>query len=239
MLGRQSIDRDLGEFLGQGDEGAPQFRRLEGRDQDVAGADLRLAEQERGVVPAAVEEVDQGVGDGGHLGDVAPEGGDRRVEIGQQLAAIELVGVGGKAEIGAVALQEVEEPVRRLDRAVARALAWRIAWKNASYPTRLSLPATVSRVISAIAVSWACGGGEGIGGALRPLGRIEARVPAVGIRMVLVPGGRSRAGAGRLREPGRVAEPGSVPVAPRVSRNGTRARFCSASSTSQSSSLPR
>ena len=44
--------------LRQAGQGAPQLERLERADQQMAGADLRLAEKQRRVVPAAVEHID-------------------------------------------------------------------------------------------------------------------------------------------------------------------------------------
>ena len=65
------------------DERAAQLQRLQGADQHVPGADLRLAEEQRRVVPAAVEQVDDGVGDAGHLGLVLAEAVDDRADVGR------------------------------------------------------------------------------------------------------------------------------------------------------------
>ena len=88
----------------------------------MAGADLRLAEQQRRIVPAAVERVGDLVGDARHLGLVLAEAVDDRGRVGEQLGAVELVVIGGQREIGAVLLQEMEQPVAELDVAVAGAL---------------------------------------------------------------------------------------------------------------------
>ena len=53
------------------------------RDQHMAGADLRLAEQQRRVVPAAVERVGDLVGDARHLGLVLAEAVDDCGRVGQ------------------------------------------------------------------------------------------------------------------------------------------------------------
>ena len=47
---------------------------------------------------------------------------DDRGDVGHQLAAIELEMIGGQPDVGALALQDVGEPMRELDVAVAGAL---------------------------------------------------------------------------------------------------------------------
>ena len=63
-------------------EGAPQFGRFQSAGEDMAGADLRLAEQQRRIVPAAIEQVDHDVGDAGHLGLVLAKSVDDARDIG-------------------------------------------------------------------------------------------------------------------------------------------------------------
>ena len=76
-------------------ERAPQLGDLlERADQEMAGADLRLAEEQRRVVPAAVEHVDDLVGDLRHLGLVLAEAVDGVAEVRQQLGAVELEVIG-------------------------------------------------------------------------------------------------------------------------------------------------
>ena len=78
MLGRERVDIDLGEFGRSADEGAPGLGRLQRSEQDMAAADLGLAEEQRRVVPAAVEQVDDDVGNARHLRLVLAEAFARR-----------------------------------------------------------------------------------------------------------------------------------------------------------------
>ena len=122
MARRDFVDRNLGEFLRNADERAPQLDRLEHRDQEMAGADLRLAEQQRRIVPAAIERVRDLVGDARHLRLVLAEAVDDRRRIGEQFGAVQLEMVRRQGEIGAVLLQEVQHPMAELDVAIAGAL---------------------------------------------------------------------------------------------------------------------
>ena len=88
----------------------------------MAGADLRLAEKQRGVVPAAIEHIDDRVGDTRHLGFVLAEAVDDAGQVGQQPCPIDLVVIDGQAEIVALLLKNVKQPMRQLDIAVSRAL---------------------------------------------------------------------------------------------------------------------
>ena len=69
MLVGQRFDVDLGEFLGDARSATRavvcSFRQA---GQDMAGADLGFAEQQRGIVPAAIEGVDEAFRDARHLG---------------------------------------------------------------------------------------------------------------------------------------------------------------------------
>ena len=88
----------------------------------MPGADLRLAEQQRRIVPAAVERVGDLVRDAGHLGFVLAESVDHGGRVGQQLGAAQLEMIGGEREIRPVLLQDVEQPVGELEVAVSGAL---------------------------------------------------------------------------------------------------------------------
>jgi hypothetical protein len=90
MLGGERLGGDLGELLRQVGQRPLQLEGLEGRDQQVARADLRLAVEERGVVPAAVQEVHHHVGDAGHLGLVAPEVLHHGADVGEEPRPVEL-----------------------------------------------------------------------------------------------------------------------------------------------------
>ena len=88
----------------------------------MAGADLRLAEQQRRVVPAAIERVGDLVGDARHLRLVLAEAVDDRGRVGEELGAAQLVVIGGQRDVGPVLLQKLEEPVAELDIAIAGGL---------------------------------------------------------------------------------------------------------------------
>ena len=59
-------------------EGARQLARLQRTDQNVTGADLRFAEEQSRVMPTAVKQVHDGIGDRRHLGFVLAEAVDDR-----------------------------------------------------------------------------------------------------------------------------------------------------------------
>jgi hypothetical protein len=103
-------------------EGPANVVGFETRHENVAGADLCFAEEERGIVPAAIEHVDNRVGDARHFGFVLAEAIDHAREVGHQTRAIDLVVVRQKAEIVAILLQNVKQPMRQLDIAIAGAL---------------------------------------------------------------------------------------------------------------------
>src|SRR5215218_593413 len=71
-------------------------------------------------MPAAVEGVDDDLRDLRHLGLLLAQAVDGRSDVGEQAPSIEVEMVGGKGEIRAVHLQNVQEPVCELDVAVAR-----------------------------------------------------------------------------------------------------------------------
>ena len=122
MFGCKRIDVDLRELLRNIVQRASDVVRFQAGYQNVAGADLGLAEEQRRVVPAAIEHIDHGVGDARHVGLVLPKAVDDAGEIGHQAGTIDLVVVGGKAEVGTLLLKDVEQPVREFDIPVARAL---------------------------------------------------------------------------------------------------------------------
>src|SRR5688572_2224592 len=90
----------------------------------MPGTDLGLAEEQCRVMPAAVEQVDDAVGNPRHFGFVLAEALDRRVDVSQQLGTVELEMVSCEGEIVAVLLQDVHEPMRELD--ITMALAFRL-----------------------------------------------------------------------------------------------------------------
>ncbi len=122
MFRGQRVDIDLAELLRNVGQGAADIGRLQPSHQQMAGADLGFAEKQGCIVPAAVEDIDHRIGDTGHVGFVLAKAVDDPREVGHELAAVELVVVGGQAEVGVVLLQDVEQPVGQLDIAVARAL---------------------------------------------------------------------------------------------------------------------
>ena len=74
------------------------------------------------------------------------------LNVRQQRGAIELEVIGGRADVGVLesaGYARANAPVRHCD--FPRPWPGASALKKASYPTRLSLPATVSRLMSAIA----------------------------------------------------------------------------------------
>ena len=53
-------------------------------DQNMAGSDLRFAEKQRRVMPAAIEHIDHVVGDARHIGFVLAKAVDDAGQIGHQ-----------------------------------------------------------------------------------------------------------------------------------------------------------
>ena len=119
MAGGELLDRNLTEFLRDAGQCPLQLERFQGRDQDVAGPDLGLAEEQRGVMPAAVEHIDDVVGDAGHLRLVLAEALDDAADISGEAGHVEAVMLRGQPDIGRAPLQDLGEPVRQLDIAVA------------------------------------------------------------------------------------------------------------------------
>ena len=56
---------------------ARKFARLQRADQDVTGSNLGFAEEQSGVMPAAIEQIHDGIRDRRHLGLVLAEAVDR------------------------------------------------------------------------------------------------------------------------------------------------------------------
>jgi hypothetical protein len=119
---RDLVDRNFGEFLRHPEERAPQLDRFEHRHQKVAGADLRLAEQQRRIVPAPIKRVRDLVRDAGHLSFVLAEAVHHRRRVGEQFGAAQLEAIRGQGDIGPVFLQKLEDPMTELNVAVARGL---------------------------------------------------------------------------------------------------------------------
>ncbi len=74
MRSKPSVRASIADLLPLGRDGVERGAQLVGQQhthQDVAGADLRLAEQQRGIVPAPVERVEQRLRDHGQLRPVA------------------------------------------------------------------------------------------------------------------------------------------------------------------------
>src|ERR1700722_10545267 len=88
----------------------------------MPGADLRLAKQKRRVVPPAVESVGDRVGDAGHLGFVPAESVDHGRRVREQFGPVELEMIGGEREVRAVLLQDMHEPMGKLEVTVSGAL---------------------------------------------------------------------------------------------------------------------
>ena len=116
------IDRKLRELLRDADQRASQLDGLQDPDQEMPGADLRLAKQERRIVPAAVERVRDLVRDARHLGFVLAEAVDHCGRIRQHFGAVQLEMIGGEREIRAILLQDMHEPMGKLEVAISRAL---------------------------------------------------------------------------------------------------------------------
>ncbi len=91
-------------------------------DQKMTGANLSFTEKQGGIVPAAIEQIHHGIGNRRHFGFVLAETVDHRGDIGHQLAAIQLEVIGCKSDVGTLALQDMSEPMGKLDVAVARPL---------------------------------------------------------------------------------------------------------------------
>ena len=122
MFHEQRIDIDLVEFLRGVEQRALEFATLERRSENVAGADLRFAEKQRGVVPAAVERVDYGFRHFRHFGLILPKAFDHLGELGHQLRPVELETIGRQPDVGILLLQDVKKPVRQLDMTMTGAL---------------------------------------------------------------------------------------------------------------------
>src|SRR6476659_10870923 len=73
-------------------------------------------------MPATVERIDYGISHAWHFRFVLAEAFDHRADVGHQPAVIELETIGNQREVGAFVLQDMKEPVRELDVAIARAL---------------------------------------------------------------------------------------------------------------------
>jgi hypothetical protein len=78
----------------------------------MSGADLRLAKEQRCVMPAAIEQIHDRVGHGRHIGLILAKAIDDCRHVGHQPTAIELKIIRSKPDIGSLALQYVKEPVR-------------------------------------------------------------------------------------------------------------------------------
>ena len=85
----------------------------------MAGANLRFTEQQRGVMPAAIEGVRHLVGDARHLRLVLAETVDDCRRVGEEFAAVQLIVIRRQSDVGPVLLQKLEEPMAELDIAVA------------------------------------------------------------------------------------------------------------------------
>src|SRR6476619_5859420 len=85
----------------------------------MAGSNLRLAEEQRGVMPAAVQQINQRVGYARHIGLVLAETVGHCGQISKQARPNNLEIVGTQGEIAAIVLQDMTKPVRELDIAVA------------------------------------------------------------------------------------------------------------------------
>src|SRR5262249_61622218 len=109
-------------------------------DQTVAGADLGFAEEQRRIVPAAVQRIDDAIRDSRHLGLVAAEATDHHADVAEHARTVETEMIGAQADIGPFLLQDVEQPMRQLDVAIAGALG--VAHRLAAAPLSdaLALP---------------------------------------------------------------------------------------------------
>ncbi len=87
----ENVVVDLPELRGDLLQRAAQLARLQRSDQQMAGADLRLAEEQGRVVPATIEQVGDLVGDTRHLGFVLAKPVDCALDVLEQFCAIELV----------------------------------------------------------------------------------------------------------------------------------------------------
>ena len=119
---QDAIGIELVELLGKLVDGAPQLQRLQPCHQHVAGADLRLAEEQRRIVPAAIEHLGDLRRDVRHLGFVLAEAVDDVGDVLQHLGAVDLVVVERQRQVGAVVGDDGQHPVRQLEVAVASAL---------------------------------------------------------------------------------------------------------------------
>ncbi len=73
-------------------------------------------------MPAPVEHVHHGVGHRRHFSFVLAKSADGSVDVHQELVAIKLEIVGGQRDVGTLVLQDVDQPVREFDIAIAGAL---------------------------------------------------------------------------------------------------------------------
>ena len=122
IVGDEVVGVELGELFGDVGERALERVGLEHRDDEVSGADLRLAEQQRRVMPAAIERLRHFRRDARHLGLVLAESVDDRSDLGKQRGDVDLVVFESDDEVGTIALQDLHQPVREFDVAVALSL---------------------------------------------------------------------------------------------------------------------
>ena len=118
----QCVDVDLGEFLREVVQRATKIVRFQARHEQMTGADLGFAKEERGIMPAPIEQIDDRIGDARHVGFVLTKAIDHAGKVRQQACPVELVMIDREAEIVAFLLQDMKQPVRKLDVAIAGAL---------------------------------------------------------------------------------------------------------------------
>src|SRR5262245_18054710 len=102
MLSRQCVDVDLGKLVRKTCQGASHCILLQRADEKMTSPHLCLAEEQRRVVPAALEHHLHLVRYFGYLGLVGPQCPDRVADIHQELGAIEPEVIGGKREVAAL-----------------------------------------------------------------------------------------------------------------------------------------
>ena len=81
----------------------------------MPGPDLRLAEEQRRVMPAAVEQIDERVGDAWHFGFVLAEAFGDALDIGDELRPVELEPVDRFGKIVRVRSQDHGKPMGELE----------------------------------------------------------------------------------------------------------------------------
>ena len=122
LLG-QVVGLDALELTRDTDQRIAQRRRVQDADQQVAGADLRVAEHQRAVHPALLDGERDVLGKVGDRGRTARQAVERCGDVARQHGGIERVIAHDGVQVGLVVLEQLRHPVHQLHIRVAAQLA--------------------------------------------------------------------------------------------------------------------